>query len=63
MDAALTPPLRVQPLHVQKISPEAAQKRVHDFMEKYRSRTVAKNSGERPGRELNPGPPPNAVKP
>ncbi|EIW58158.1 uncharacterized protein TRAVEDRAFT_148218 [Trametes versicolor FP-101664 SS1] len=46
MDAALTPPLRIQPLHIQRVSPEAAQKRVEDFLHKFHARNVAKNSGE-----------------
>ncbi|KAI0330952.1 hypothetical protein GY45DRAFT_684909 [Cubamyces sp. BRFM 1775] len=46
MDAALTPPLRIEPLRVQQVSPQAAQKRIDDFLHEYRARIVAKNSGE-----------------
>ncbi|CDO70137.1 hypothetical protein BN946_scf184783.g21 [Trametes cinnabarina] len=46
MDAALTPPLRIQPLHVQQISPQAAQKRLDAFLNDFRARSIAKHSGE-----------------
>ncbi|KAL7280691.1 hypothetical protein ACG7TL_005630 [Trametes sanguinea] len=46
MDAALTPPLRIKPIHVQQISPEAAQKRLDNFINDFRTRSIAKNSGE-----------------
>ncbi|KAI0364707.1 hypothetical protein BV20DRAFT_955644 [Pilatotrama ljubarskyi] len=46
MDAALTPPLRIQPLHVQQISPDAAQKRLDKFLREFHARNVAKHNGE-----------------
>ncbi|KAI0766090.1 hypothetical protein BD413DRAFT_481383 [Trametes elegans] len=46
MDAALTPPLRVQPLRVQQLSPDAAQQRLDNFLQTFRARSLAKNAGE-----------------
>ncbi|KAI8985755.1 hypothetical protein BD414DRAFT_417543 [Trametes punicea] len=46
MDTALTPPLRIQALHVQQIKPEAAQRRLDNFLHEFRTRSLAKNTGE-----------------
>ncbi|PCH44604.1 hypothetical protein WOLCODRAFT_154644 [Wolfiporia cocos MD-104 SS10] len=47
MDAAITPPLRVQLARVQGISPSAAMGRMHDFLAKYESRrAVASHGGD-----------------
>ncbi|KAH9847329.1 hypothetical protein C2E23DRAFT_742140 [Lenzites betulinus] len=46
MDAALTPPPRIQPTHVQTISSGVAQKRIDAFLHHFHERNVAKNTGE-----------------
>lgn len=45
-DAALTPPLRLQTISVQQISSDVAQKRLDSFLHRFRTRNLAKNSGE-----------------
>ena len=46
MDAALTPPLRLQPQRAQQISAEAVQKRLDGFIHRLRERNLLKNVGE-----------------
>lgn len=45
-DAALTSPLRLQTVQVQQISSDIAQKRLDSFLHRFRTRNLAKNSGE-----------------
>ena len=45
-DLTLTPPLRIQTVHVQQISSQVAQKRLDSFLYRFRTRSLAKNSGE-----------------
>ncbi len=45
-DAVLSPPLRLQTVHVQRISSDVAQKRLDSFLHRFRTRNLAKNSGE-----------------
>ncbi|KAI0676094.1 hypothetical protein C8Q78DRAFT_1075031 [Trametes maxima] len=46
MDAALTPPLRIQPVHVQLVSQDAVQHKLDKFLHDFHARSVAKNTGE-----------------
>ena len=46
MDAALTPPLRLQTLRVQPVPSEVAQKRLDNFLHRFRARNLARNTGE-----------------
>ncbi|KAF9029536.1 hypothetical protein BDZ89DRAFT_1065320 [Hymenopellis radicata] len=44
MDAALSPPIRLQPVSVTSISARSAQKRIDAFLEEYQSRSMAPSS-------------------
>ncbi|KAI0640770.1 hypothetical protein C8Q79DRAFT_994772 [Trametes meyenii] len=46
MDAALSPPLRVQPVRVQHVSQDVVQHRLDKFVHDFHARSVAKNTGE-----------------
>ncbi|TBU47475.1 hypothetical protein BD309DRAFT_1016333 [Dichomitus squalens] len=46
LDVPLTPPLRIHTIRVQQISSEVAQKRLDSFLHRFRTRSLAKNSGE-----------------
>ena len=46
MDAALTPPLRLEPQRMQKIPAEMVRKRLDAFIMTLRARNLSKNNGE-----------------
>ncbi|TFK89600.1 hypothetical protein K466DRAFT_518701 [Polyporus arcularius HHB13444] len=46
MDAAVTPPLRLETLRVQQISSDVAQRRLDNFLHRLRARNLANNRGE-----------------
>ena len=45
-ELVLTPPLRLQTIQVQQISADTAQRRLDNFLHRFRTRNLAKNSGE-----------------
>ncbi|KAI0078719.1 hypothetical protein K474DRAFT_1619039 [Panus rudis PR-1116 ss-1] len=46
MDAAVTPPLRIQPYHVQNISASTAQARIANFLQDFQERSSPLSGGD-----------------
>lgn len=45
-DAAIHPPVRIQPAHSRAISPQAAHARVEAFLEQFQQRSTPLNGGD-----------------
>ncbi|CAL1714548.1 unnamed protein product [Somion occarium] len=46
MDAAVTPPLRIQPYHAQNISSSAAQVKISAFLSDFQQRSTLSSGGD-----------------